>query len=124
MVATPKLAELAGDGGRPLGPWSVVSVMTCSWPPSGLVGAADDRQRHRPPRLEEADRFRNPANPAEVNEAEAAASLALREPPVAGEDRPFDWYVAHGRARACGTRRPCGGRVLRVGHRHQAGRPR
>lgn len=100
MVATPKLAEL---------------VATAEAAGAVVRGVGDDRQlaaigsggalrmidsATALPRLEEVYRFRNPANPAEVNEAEVAASLALREPPVAGEDRPFDWYVAHGRVRA------------------------
>ncbi|WP_055085119.1 MULTISPECIES: MobF family relaxase [Kocuria] len=100
MVSTPKLAEL---------------VATAEAAGTVVRGVGDDRQlaaigsggalrmidNATPlPRLEEVYRFRNPANPAEVNEAEVAASLALREPPVAGEDRPFEWYVAHGRVRA------------------------
>ncbi len=100
MVATPKLAEL---------------VATAEAAGAVVRGVGDDRQlaaigsggalrmidnAASLPRLEEVYRFRNPANPAEVNEAEVAASLALREPPAAGEDRPFDWYVAHGRVRA------------------------
>lgn len=100
MVATPKLAEL---------------VATAEAAGAVVRGVGDDRQlaaigsggalrmidNAAPlPRLEEVYRFRNPENPAEVNEAEVAASLALREPPAAGEDRPFDWYVAHGRVRA------------------------
>lgn len=100
MVSTPKLAEL---------------VATAEAAGAVVRGVGDDRQlaaigsggalrmidnATALPRLEEVYRFRNPANPAEVNEAEVAASLALREPPAAGEDRPFDWYVAHGRVRA------------------------
>ncbi|OBA50218.1 MobF family relaxase [Kocuria sp. ICS0012] len=100
MVATPKLAEL---------------VATAEAAGAVVRGVGDDRQlaaigsggalrmidsATALPRLEEVYRFRNPANPAEVNEAEVAASLALREPPVAGEDRPFDWYVGQGRVRA------------------------
>ncbi len=100
MVSTPKLAEL---------------VATAEAAGAVVRGVGDDRQlaaigsggalrmidNAAPlPRLEEVYRFRNPANPAEVNEGEVAASLALREPPVAGEDRPFDWYVGQGRVRA------------------------
>ena len=100
MVSTPKLAEL---------------VATAEAAGAVVRGVGDDRQlaaigsggalrmidnATALPRLEEVYRFRNPANPAEVNEAEVAASLALREPPVAGEDRPFDWYVGQGRVRA------------------------
>ncbi|MDN5698774.1 MAG: relaxase domain-containing protein [Kocuria sp.] len=100
MVSTPKLAEL---------------VATAEAAGAVVRGVGDDRQlaaigsggalrmidnATALPRLEEVYRFRNPANPAEVNEAEVAASLALREPPAAGEDRPFDWYVGQGRVRA------------------------
>lgn len=100
MVSTPKLAEL---------------VATAEAAGAVVRGVGDDRQlaaigsggalrmidnATALPRLEEVYRFRDPANPAEVNEAEVAASLALREPPVAGEDRPFDWYVGQCRVRA------------------------
>ena len=100
MVSTPKLAEL---------------VATAEAAGAVVRGVGDDRQlaaigsggalrmidnATALPRLEEVYRFRNPANPAEVNEAEVTASLALREPPAAGEDRPFDWYVGQGRVRA------------------------
>lgn len=100
MVATPKLAQL---------------VATAEAAGAVVRGVGDDRQLaaigsggalrmidNAAPlsRLEEVYRFRNPNDPGQVNEAEVAASLVLREPPVTGEDRPFDWYVANGRVRA------------------------
>ncbi|MFW0120248.1 MobF family relaxase [Rothia sp. P5764] len=42
--------------------------------------------------LEDVFRFKNPE--------EAAATLALREPPLVGVDKPFGWYVDHGRVTA------------------------
>ncbi|WP_368845022.1 MobF family relaxase [Kocuria sp. CPCC 204721] len=100
MVATPKLAQL---------------VATAEAAGAVVRGVGDDRQlaaigsggalrmidNAAPlPRLEEVYRFRNPDDPGQVNEAEVAASLALREPPATGTDRPFDWYVDAGRVRA------------------------
>lgn len=100
MVATPKLAELvataeaAGAVVRGVGDDRQLSAI-------GSGGALRMIDNTAPlPRLEEVYRFRNPDSPGEVNEAEVAASLALREPPVTGQDRPFDWYVDNGRVRA------------------------
>lgn len=100
MVATPKLAELvataeaAGAVVRGVGDDRQLSAI-------GSGGALRMIDNTAPlPRLEEVYRFRNPNSPGEVNEAEVAASLALREPPVTGQDRPFDWYVDNGRVRA------------------------
>lgn len=42
--------------------------------------------------LEDVFRFKNPE--------EAAATLALREPPLVGTDKPFAWYVDNGRVTA------------------------
>lgn len=100
MVATPKLAELvataeaAGAVVRGVGDDRQLSAI-------GSGGALRMIDNAAPlPRLEEVYRFRNRENPGEVNDAEVAASLALREPPVTGQDRPFDWYVNNNRVRA------------------------
>lgn len=100
MVATPKLAELvataeaAGAVVRGVGDDRQLSAI-------GSGGALRMIDNTAPlPRLEEVYRFRNPNSPGEVNDAEVAASLALREPPVTGQDRPFDWYVDNNRVRA------------------------
>ncbi|WP_237234487.1 MobF family relaxase [Rothia nasisuis] len=42
--------------------------------------------------LEDVFRFKNPE--------EAAATLALREPPLVGADKPFEWYLENGRVTA------------------------
>lgn len=100
MVSTPKLAELvataeaAGAVVRGVGDDRQLSAI-------GSGGALRMIDNTAPlPRLEEVYRFRNPNSPGEVNDAEVAASLALREPPVTGQDRPFDWYVDNNRVRA------------------------
>lgn len=48
-----------------------------------------------PVRLEQVHRFRN--LDGSVNEAEAIASIALRDPVQQGADKPFDWYLTNGR---------------------------
>lgn len=48
--------------------------------------------------LEDVHRFRHADGT--VNQAEAEASLALREPPTRGEDTPFQWHLDQGRVAA------------------------
>ncbi|MDN5604302.1 MAG: relaxase domain-containing protein [Kocuria sp.] len=102
MVSTPKLAELVslaearGAVVRGIGDDQQLGAI-------GAGGALRliDREAGCT-RLDQVHRFRNPDNPAEANLEEAAASLALREPPARGEDKPFDWYLEQGRIQAGG----------------------
>nr|WP_269929318.1 MobF family relaxase [Kocuria massiliensis] len=102
MVSTPKLAELVslaearGAVVRGIGDDQQLAAI-------GAGGALRliDREVGCT-RLDQVHRFRNPENPAEANLEEAAASLALREPPARGEDQPFDWYLKEGRVKAGG----------------------
>ncbi|MFI8598251.1 MobF family relaxase, partial [Rothia koreensis] len=102
MVSTPKLAELVslaearGAVVRGIGDDQQLGAI-------GAGGALRliDREAGCT-RLDQVHRFRNPDNPAEANLEEAAASLALREPPARGEDKPFDWYLDNNRVQAGG----------------------
>jgi conjugative relaxase-like TrwC/TraI family protein len=102
MVSTPKLAELVslaearGAVVRGIGDDQQLGAI-------GAGGALRliDREAGCT-RLDQVHRFRNPDNPAEANLEEAAASLALREPPERGPDKPFDWYLEQGRIQAGG----------------------
>jgi conjugative relaxase-like TrwC/TraI family protein len=102
MVSTPKLAELVslaearGAVVRGIGDDQQLGAI-------GAGGALRliDREAGCT-RLEQVHRFRNPENPAEANLEEAAASLALREPPERGPDKAFDWYLENNRVQAGG----------------------
>lgn len=102
MVSTPKLAELVslaearGAVVRGIGDDQQLGAI-------GAGGALRliDREAGCT-RLDQVHRFRNPDNPDEANLEEAAASLALREPPERGPDKPFDWYLEQGRIQAGG----------------------
>ena len=102
MVSTPKLAELVslaearGAVVRGIGDDQQLGAI-------GAGGALRliDREAGCT-RLDQVHRFRNPDNPAEANLEEAAASLALREPPERGPDKPFDWYLENNRVQAGG----------------------
>ncbi|MUN56023.1 relaxase domain-containing protein [Kocuria koreensis] len=102
MVSTPKLAELVslaearGAVVRGIGDDQQLGAI-------GAGGALRliDREAGCT-RLDQVHRFRNPENPSEANLEEAAASLALREPPERGPDKPFDWYLENNRVQAGG----------------------
>lgn len=99
MLTTPKLArlvEIAQDQGavvRGIGDHRQLAAI-------GSGGALRLLEREAGAvHLEEVHRFRHADGT--VNEAEAAASLALREPPPSGiEDAPFQWYLDQGRVQA------------------------
>ena len=89
MVSTPKfgqILELAQEYGalvRALGDYRQLSAVG-----SGGALRLVDREVGAV-HLDELFRFKNPD--------EAAATLALREPPLVGADTPFDWYRDQGR---------------------------
>lgn len=89
MVSTPKfgqILELAQEYGalvRALGDYRQLSAVG-----SGGALRLVDREVGAV-HLDELFRFKNPD--------EAAATLALREPPLVGADTPFDWYKDQGR---------------------------
>ncbi|WP_314645266.1 MobF family relaxase [Rothia mucilaginosa] len=89
MVSTPKfqqILQLAQERGalvRALGDYRQLSAVG-----SGGALRLVDREVGAV-HLDELFRFKNPD--------EAAATLALREPPLVGEDKPFDWYKDQGR---------------------------
>lgn len=89
MVSTPKfqqILQLAQERGalvRALGDYRQLSAVG-----SGGALRLVDREVGAA-HLDELFRFKNPD--------EAAATLALREPPLVGADAPFDWYKAQGR---------------------------
>lgn len=89
MVSTPKLQQilqLAQERGalvRALGDYRQLSAVG-----SGGALRLVDREVGAA-HLDELFRFKNPD--------EAAATLALREPPLVGADAPFDWYKDQGR---------------------------
>lgn len=89
MVSTPKLQQilqLAQERGalvRALGDYRQLSAVG-----SGGALRLVDREVGAV-HLDELFRFKNPD--------EAAATLALREPPLVGDDKPFDWYKDQGR---------------------------
>lgn len=89
MVSTPKfqqILQLAQERGalvRALGDYRQLSAVG-----SGGALRLVDREVGAA-HLDELFRFKNPD--------EAAATLALREPPLVGDDKPFDWYKDQGR---------------------------
>lgn len=89
MVSTPKfqqILQLAQERGalvRALGDYRQLSAVG-----SGGALRLVDREVGAA-HLDELFRFKNPD--------EAAATLALREPPLVGADTPFDWYKDQGR---------------------------
>ena len=89
MVSTPKfqqilqLAQARGALVRALGDYRQLSAVG-----SGGALRLVDREVGAA-HLDELFRFKNPD--------EAAATLALREPPLIGADAPFDWYKDQGR---------------------------
>ena len=89
MVSTPKfqqILQLAQERGalvRALGDYRQLSAVG-----SGGALRLVDREVGAA-HLDELFRFKNPD--------EAAATLALREPPLVGDDQPFDWYKDQGR---------------------------
>lgn len=89
MVSTPKfqqILQLAQERGalvRALGDYRQLSAVG-----SGGALRLVDREVGAA-HLDELFRFKNPD--------EAAATLALREPPLVGDDKPFDWYKNQGR---------------------------
>lgn len=89
MVSTPKfqqILQLAQERGalvRALGDYRQLSAVG-----SGGALRLVDREVGAV-HLDELFRFKNPD--------EAAATLALREPPLVGEDQPFAWYRENGR---------------------------
>ena len=89
MVSTPKfqqILQLAQERGalvRALGDYRQLSAVG-----SGGALRLVDREVGAV-HLDELFRFKNPD--------EAAATLALREPPLVGDDKPFDWYKGQGR---------------------------
>ena len=89
MVSTPKfqqILQLAQERGalvRALGDYRQLSAVG-----SGGALRLVDREVGAT-HLDELFRFKNPD--------EAAATLALREPPLVGADAPFDWYKDQGR---------------------------
>lgn len=89
MVSTPKfqqILQLAQERGalvRALGDYRQLSAVG-----SGGALRLVDREVGAA-HLDELFRFKNPD--------EAAATLALREPPLVGADTPFDWYKGQGR---------------------------
>lgn len=89
MVSTPKfqqILQLAQERGalvRALGDYRQLSAVG-----SGGALRLVDREVGAV-HLDELFRFKNPD--------EAAATLALREPPLVGDDKPFDWYKDQGR---------------------------
>lgn len=89
MVSTPKfqqILQLAQERGalvRALGDYRQLSAVG-----SGGALRLVDREVGAV-HLDELFRFQNPD--------EAAATLALREPPLVGDDKPFDWYKDQGR---------------------------
>lgn len=89
MVSTPKfqqilqLAQARGALVRALGDYRQLSAVG-----SGGALRLVDREVGAA-HLDELFRFKNPD--------EAAATLALREPPLVGADAPFDWYKDQGR---------------------------
>ena len=89
MVSTPKfqqilqLAQKRGALVRALGDYRQLSAVG-----SGGALRLVDREVGAV-HLDELFRFKNPD--------EAAATLALREPPLVGDDKPFDWYKDQGR---------------------------
>ena len=89
MVSTPKfqqILQLAQERGalvRALGDYRQLSAVG-----SGGALRLVDREVGAA-HLDELFRFKNPD--------EAAATLALREPPLVGADAPFDWYKDQGR---------------------------
>lgn len=89
MVSTPKfqqILQLAQERGalvRALGDYRQLSAVG-----SGGALRLVDREVGAA-HLDELFRFKNPD--------EAAATLALREPPLVGDDKPFDWYKGQGR---------------------------
>lgn len=98
MSSTPNLAAVIDEAARRgvkvdlIGDDAQLSAV-------GAGGAFRSLTREvEPARLEEVHRFRH--EDGTVNEAEAAASLALREPPTSGVDKPFAWYLDEGRITA------------------------
>lgn len=89
MVSTPKfqqILQLAQERGalvRALGDYRQLSAVG-----SGGALRLVDREVGAV-HLDELFRFKNPD--------EAAATLLLREPPLVGDDKPFDWYKDQGR---------------------------
>lgn len=89
MVSTPKfqqILQLAQERGalvRALGDYRQLSAVG-----SGGALRLVDREVGAA-HLDELFRFKNPD--------EAAATLVLREPPLVGDDKPFDWYKDQGR---------------------------
>ena len=89
MVSTPKfqqILQLAQERGalvRALGDYRQLSAVG-----SGGALRLVDREVGAA-HLDELFRFKNPD--------EAAATLALREPPLVGDDKPFEWYKVQGR---------------------------
>lgn len=89
MVSTPQfqqILQLAQERGalvRALGDYRQLSAVG-----SGGALRLVDREVGAA-HLDELFRFKNPD--------EAAATLALREPPLVGDDKPFDWYKDQGR---------------------------
>ena len=89
MVSTPKfqqILQLAQERGalvRALGDYRQLSAVG-----SGGALRLVDREVGAV-HLDELFRFKSPD--------EAAATLALREPPLVGDDKPFDWYKDQGR---------------------------
>ena len=89
MVSTPKfqqILQLAQERGalvRALGDYRQLSAVG-----SGGALRLVDREVGAV-HLDELFRFKNPD--------EAAATLALREPPLVGDDQPFNWYRENGR---------------------------
>lgn len=89
MVSTPKfqqILQLAQERGalvRALGDYRQLSAVG-----SGGALRLVDREVGAV-HLDELFRFKNPD--------EAVATLALREPPLVGDDQPFDWYKDQGR---------------------------
>ena len=89
MVSTPKfqqILQLAQERGalvRALGDYRQLSAVG-----SGGALRLVDREVGAV-HLDELFRFKSPD--------EAAATLALREPPLVGDDKPFDWYKNQGR---------------------------
>lgn len=89
MVSTPKfqqILQLAQERGalvRALGDYRQLSAVGSG----GALRLAD--REVGAVHLDELFRFKNPD--------EAAATLALREPPLVGDDQPFDWYKDQGR---------------------------
>lgn len=98
MVSTPKLttlvdlAEANGAVVRGIGDYRQLAAVG-----SGGALRLIDREVGAV-HLEDLYRFRNPDGTR--NEAEADASLALREPPLHGADEPFQWYKDNGRVQA------------------------